>query len=140
MSAGRALALVSLAAVLANSTWFSATAVVPSLDREWHLGASGAAWLIAAVQLGFIAGSVGAALVNLPDRLAPRRLIAGAAVAAAAANAALLLAGGLGGALPSPWVGASRWCRWPSGRWPVRRRCCTLRAAPAARRLAGGHR
>ena len=47
MSAGGALALVSLAAVLANSTWFSATAVVPTLDQEWHLGASGAAWLIA---------------------------------------------------------------------------------------------
>jgi hypothetical protein len=30
----RALALVSLTAVLANSTWFSATAVVPALDRD----------------------------------------------------------------------------------------------------------
>src|SRR6478609_9968097 len=104
VSATRALVLVALAAVLANSTWFSATAVVPSLDREWHLGAPGAAWLIAAVQLGFIAGSVAAALLNLPDRLEPRRLIAGAAVAAATANAALLAAGGLGGALPARFL------------------------------------
>jgi MFS family permease len=101
VSPARALGLVSLVAVLANSTWFSATAVVPSLDREWHLDAAGAAWLVAAVQLGFIAGSVGGALLNLPDRLEPRRLIAGAAIGAAAANAALLTAGGLAAALPS---------------------------------------
>jgi MFS family permease len=101
---GRALGLVSLTAVLANSTWFSATAVVPALDRAWGLGGSGAAWLVAAVQLVFITGSVGAALLNLPDRLAPRRLIAGSALGAAAANAALLLADGLAGALPSRFL------------------------------------
>ena len=100
LSPRRALGLVSLTAVLANATWFSATAVVPALEREWSLGASGAAWLVVAVQLGFIAGSVGAALCNLPDRLEPRRLIAGAVVAAAAANAGLLLADGLLAALP----------------------------------------
>ena len=101
VSPARALGLVSLVAVLANSTWFSATAVVPALDRQWHLHASGAAWLVAAVQVGFIAGSVGAALLNLPDRVQTRRLIAGAAIGAAASNAALLLAGGLATALPS---------------------------------------
>ena len=35
MSAGRALWLVSLAAVLANASWFSATAVVPAMQRQW---------------------------------------------------------------------------------------------------------
>jgi hypothetical protein len=35
MSAGRALWLVSLAAVLANASWFSAMAVVPALQRQW---------------------------------------------------------------------------------------------------------
>jgi MFS family permease len=101
VSPARALGLVSVVAVLANSTWFSATAVVPALDRQWDLHASGAAWLVAAVQVGFIAGSVGAALFNLPDRVQTRRLIAGAAVGAAVSNAALLLAGGLATALPS---------------------------------------
>jgi MFS family permease len=104
VSPARALALVSLVAVLANSTWFSATAVVPALDREWDLHASGAAWLVAAVQLGFITGSVGAAVLNLPDRLEIRRLVAGAAIGAAAANAALLLADGLVTALPSRFL------------------------------------
>ncbi len=96
----RALALTSLAAVLANSTWFSATAVIPALERDWGLGASGAAWLVVAVQMGFIVGNVGSALLNLADRVEPRRLIAAAAIAAASANAGLLGAGGLAAALP----------------------------------------
>jgi MFS family permease len=101
MSARRALVRVAATAVLANSTWFSATAVVPALERDWGLRASGAAWLVVAVQIGFIAGSVGAAVLNLPDRLEPRRLIASAALVAAAANVGLLLAHGLVTALPS---------------------------------------
>lgn len=103
-SAHRVLGRVALTAVLANSTWFSATAVVPALTREWGLTAAGAAWLAIAVQAGFIAGSVGAALANLPDRIAPRTLIGGAAILAALANAALLLAHGVAMAIPSRFL------------------------------------
>ncbi len=98
--ARRALRRVALAAVLANSTWFSATAVVPALQRDWGLTAAGAAWLVVAVQVGFITGSIAAALLNLPDRIELRRLIAGAAIAAASANALLIPAGGLAAAIP----------------------------------------
>src|SRR4051794_24500895 len=104
LAARRALLRVSVAAVLANSTWFSATAVVPALSRDWQLTAAGAAWLVIAVQAGFIAGSVASAVLNLPDRLEPRRLMAAAAVAAAAFNAELLAAGGLAEALPSRFL------------------------------------
>jgi MFS family permease len=100
MSAGRALWLVSLAAALANASWFSATAVVPALQRQWGLTSAGAAWLVIVVQVGFVVGSIGAALLNLPDRLEPRRLIAAAAVIAGAANGGLLLAHGLATAVP----------------------------------------
>jgi hypothetical protein len=100
----RALLRAALAAVLANATWFSATAVVPALTREWQLTPGGAAWLAIAVQAGFIAGSVASALLNLADRLEPRRLIAAAAVAAGAFNAELLLADGLATALPSRFL------------------------------------
>jgi hypothetical protein len=96
MSAGRALWLVSLA----NASWFSATAVVPALQRQWGLTSAGAAWLVIVVQVGFVVGSIGAALLNLPDRLEPRRLIAAAAVIAGAANGGLLLAHGLATAVP----------------------------------------
>ena len=98
------LALTSLAAVLANSTWFSATAVIPALKRDWGLEPSGAAWLVVAVQVGFIAGNVGSAMLNLSDRIEPRRLIAAAAVAAASANAGLLGAHGLAAALPARFL------------------------------------
>jgi len=97
----RALILVALAAVLANASWFSATAVVPALEDDWHLTSAGAAWLVIVVQVGFVAGSVGAALLNLPDRIEPRRLIAGSAIAAGVANLGLLLASGLAVALPA---------------------------------------
>ncbi|MET9314059.1 MFS transporter [Kribbella sp. NPDC003505] len=96
----RALVLVALAAVLANASWFSATAIVPALEDQWHLTADGAAWLVVVVQIGFVTGSVGAAMLNLPDRLQPRRLIAGSSVAAGLCNLALLLAHGLALALP----------------------------------------
>lgn len=96
----RALGLVSLAAVLANASWFSATAVVPALERQWRLTSAGAAWLVIVVQIGFVAGSVGAALLNLPDKLQPRWLIAGSAIIAGLANLGLLLAHGLALALP----------------------------------------
>jgi MFS family permease len=102
--ARQALVRVAAAAVLANSTWFSATAVVPALQRDWGLTAAGAAWLVVAVQAGFIAGSVAAALLNLPDRVEPSRLIAGSAIAAAAANALLVAAGGLAAAIPSRFL------------------------------------
>ncbi|HEX3222211.1 MAG TPA: MFS transporter [Nocardioides sp.] len=96
----RALFLVALAAVLANSAWFSATAVVPALEADWHLTAAGSAWLVIVVQIGFVTGSVGAALLNLPDRVEPRRLIAGSAVAAGVANLGLVATHGLALALP----------------------------------------
>ena len=102
--ARRALGRVALAAVLANSTWFSATAIVPALQREWGLTSAGAAWLVVAVQAGFITGSVAAALLNLPDRVELRRLIAGSAIAAAAANLALVAAGGPWAAIPARFL------------------------------------
>ena len=99
-TARRALALVSLAAVLANASWFSATAVLPALQREWHLTSAQGALLVVAVQVGFVTGSIAAAVLNLPDRLEARRLIAGAAVAAGVANLGLLIAHGFALVLP----------------------------------------
>jgi predicted MFS family arabinose efflux permease len=91
---------VSLAAVLANSAWFSATAVVPQLETQWHLTSAGAAWLVIVVQVGFVIGSVASAVLNLPDRIEPRRVIGAAAAAAGLANLGLLAAHGLTLALP----------------------------------------
>ena len=53
----RALGLLSLAELLALSLWFSASAVLPALSREWALGDGGRAGLTIAVQAGFIVGT-----------------------------------------------------------------------------------
>jgi MFS family permease len=87
----RALVWLSLAELLALSLWFSASAVLPALAREWRLGDGGAAALTIAVQLGFIAGTLVSALGNLPDVWSPRLLMMGSAVLGAAANAAVAL-------------------------------------------------
>lgn len=56
------------------SVWFSASAVVPALTRQWGLTTSGQAWLTMAVQLGFVAGAFGSAVLNLADRIPGPRL------------------------------------------------------------------
>jgi len=87
----RQLALLSLAELLALSLWFSASAVLPALSREWALGDGGRASLTIAVQLGFIAGTLASALANLPDVFPPRAVMVAGAVLGALANGALAL-------------------------------------------------
>jgi MFS family permease len=84
--------LLAVAELLAMTLWFSATAVLPALEQQWGLSASGAAWLTAAVQLGFVAGALGSAVLNLPDVLPPRRMLWLSATAGAVANLLLALA------------------------------------------------
>lgn len=94
-----ALALLALSVVLSMSPWFSAAAALPQLREGWGLNAFQGSWLTLAVQLGFVAGAVVSAALNLADRTQPRVLIAAGALTAALANAALLLGPGLLGAL-----------------------------------------
>ena len=81
------LLLLSLAELLAMATWFSASAVVPALSREWQLDDSGRAWLTMSVQIGFVVGALGSALTNLGDRLSARALLGTSALLAALATA-----------------------------------------------------
>jgi MFS family permease len=80
--------LLAAAELLGMTMWFSASAVVPALRVEWHLGESSAAWLTLAVQLGFVTGTLLSAVFNLPDIISARHLFALAALAGAAVNAA----------------------------------------------------
>ena len=101
----RQLAVLSLAELLALSLWFSAAAVLPALRREWALGDGGAAALTIAVQAGFIAGTLGAALTNLPDVWPARRvMVAGAALGALANGLLALAVNDLGAALALRFV------------------------------------
>ena len=87
----RALVLLGVAELFAMSLWFSASASVPAIQREWGLSPSGAAWLTLAVQLGFVAGTLASAIGNLPDVLAARHLLAVCAFAGAIVNALFAL-------------------------------------------------
>jgi hypothetical protein len=67
-----ALALVSVAVLLAMGLWFGVSAVAPQIRAEWGLDESATAWLTLAVQLGFVAGTLISATLNLPDVLRTR--------------------------------------------------------------------
>jgi len=81
------LALVALAEVLGMTMWFSATAVTGAIATEFRLDASEIAWLTMAVQAGFVAGTLGSALLSLPDLINARTLFAVGCAVGAMANA-----------------------------------------------------
>jgi MFS family permease len=80
------IAWVSIAVLLASSTWFAGTAAGPALIEAWALSASGAAWLTISVQLGFITGTLIYSMLSVADVWSARRVFAVSAVLGAAAN------------------------------------------------------
>jgi MFS family permease len=72
----RALLVIAFAELLAMGVWFSASAVVPLLTQAWQLGEAGRAWLTISVQVGFVAGGLVSAMLNLADRLPARAFFA----------------------------------------------------------------
>ena len=98
--AWKALLLLSVALVLSMSTWFSASAVVPQLEDVWDLDATTKAWITIAVQIGFVAGAITSAALNLADRFPNRLVILGGATGGALANLLVVWAGGPGVGIP----------------------------------------
>ena len=88
----RALTLLAAAELLGMALWFSGSAVVPALDREWNLTDSQVSWIAIAVQLGFVAGTLLSATLNLPDIVATRHLFAVSAFLGAAVHQVFTLA------------------------------------------------
>src|SRR5689334_8702064 len=85
------VAIIAVCQVAAMSVWFSASAALPSLVAEFHLGPFAQAALTSGVQAGFVIGCLASALLGLPDRVDPRRLFAACAAFGALANALLLV-------------------------------------------------
>lgn len=83
----RALALLSIAELFGMALWFSGSAVVPALSREWNLSSGQVSWLANAVQLGFVAGTLLSATLNLADIITSRHLFAVSALLGALTNA-----------------------------------------------------
>src|SRR3954464_6020593 len=90
----RGLALLGFAELLGMSLWFSASAVTPQLRALWGLTTSEAAWLTTVVQLGFVAGTAVAAVLNLADLVPAGRLFSASALLGAVVNAGILAAPG----------------------------------------------
>ena len=92
----RNLLLLALAELLGLTLWFSSSAVTPSIQRDWGLSSAETAWLVMAVQIGFVGGTLLSGLLTLPDVVDTRKLFAVAAALGALSNAGFaLLADGL---------------------------------------------
>jgi MFS family permease len=86
----RALIFIAGSQLLALTLWFSATAVAPQLEEVWGLSSAETAGLTMSVQIGFVVGALGLAMLNLADIVPSRRLFTLSALAGAAVNAGLV--------------------------------------------------
>lgn len=97
----RQLVFIAVTQVLVLGLWFATSAVTPSLRAEWGMSQGTATWLTNAVQLGFVAGAVLSAALNLPDLVSCRVLIAVSSVLGAGATVVFVaFASGPGSAIP----------------------------------------
>ncbi len=87
----RSVALLCLAEIAGMSLWFVSAAVLPEMSAEAGLSGARGAALSSAVQIGFVFGALGFAVLGLADRFDPRRVFMISGIAAAAANALLLV-------------------------------------------------
>ncbi len=87
----RMVLLLSFAELLGMAVWFSASAVVPALSAAWNLTEGSRAWVTMSVQGGFVAGTLGSALFNLPDRTPARWLFSISAFGAGLTSALIPL-------------------------------------------------
>ena len=76
------MALLTGAIILTPAIWFAGTAAVPALLREGVITRGEAGWLTAAVQLGFVLGTLVSALLSLADRWPARALFFASAMVA----------------------------------------------------------
>ena len=84
--------------------WFSTAAVAGQLRDAWDLSSSELAWLIIAVQLGFVAGAFVLTMLGMADRFGARRLILCGTSFAAIANGIIVVLPGAGWALPARFL------------------------------------
>jgi MFS family permease len=124
------LVLLSIVELLGMSLWFSASAIVPQLTREWELSAGQQAWMTMSVQIGFVVGAILLAILNVADRYSAPKLIAVSALLGAVFNAAIavfatgpasaialriLTGAALSGVYPPAMKVMASWCREDRG-------------------------
>lgn len=86
------LALLAVAMVGAMAPWLAGSAAAPILAADFALTPGEVGWLTSGTQLGFVAGTMAIAMLNLADLVSGRVLFAISALLVAAAQASLLAA------------------------------------------------
>jgi MFS transporter, DHA1 family, inner membrane transport protein len=103
-SARRVLVVLVIAQLAGTSPWFAVNAVMPDLQHAFGWAASDVGPLSAAVQWGFIAGTLAFALLAVADRFDTRRVFLLCALASAACTAMAALSAAQGS-----WTGLWAW-------------------------------
>ena len=87
----RILPVIILSQFAGTSLWFAGNAVLPDLQESWDLPPGALGDITAAVQLGFIAGTLVFAISALSDRFSPRLIFLACALLGALANGSAVL-------------------------------------------------
>jgi predicted MFS family arabinose efflux permease len=90
----RILPVIVVSQLAGTSLWFAGNAVLPDLQASLGLPASALGDMTAAVQLGFIAGTLVFAVLAISDRYSPRATFLACSLIGAACNASTWLVGG----------------------------------------------
>lgn len=85
----RILPVIALSQLAGGSVWFAGNAVLPDLQAGLGLPGSVLGDMTAAVQLGFIAGTLVFAVLAISDRYSPRATFLGCSLLGAACNASM---------------------------------------------------
>jgi DHA1 family inner membrane transport protein len=88
----RILPAIVLAQLAGSSLWFAVNGVMGDLQREWGIDETRLGWLTAAVQLGFVAGTLVFAALTIADRFSPRRVFLVCALTGAVCNGLAVVA------------------------------------------------
>jgi MFS family permease len=89
------LVVLGLATVLALSSWFSSSALLPQLKLVFNVGDESISLLTVAVNTGFMLGATASSFMLLADRYNPRKLFCIGACTAALCNALMLAVGSM---------------------------------------------
>jgi MFS family permease len=85
------LPVIIISQFTGTSLWFASNAVMGDLQREWGLGISALGYMTSSVQLGFIAGTLLFAFLNISDRFSPRIIFFACSLSGALSNLCIYL-------------------------------------------------
>lgn len=84
------LPLIVLSQFAGTSLWFAGNAILPDIQRELQLQGDALSYITSFVQLGFISGTLGFAILSIADSFHPSRVFFISSVLAALANVSMI--------------------------------------------------